>query len=113
MLSLALQRVRQLGFESIRSRLDSEEQTAHLRMKDSNQRMQPDITAEKHGGKHYFEVATREDDPGQTLQKWLLLSRLAELKGGVFRIFVPKGSMRYTQSLMRKGKIRGEVIKLD
>ncbi|HBF19567.1 MAG TPA: hypothetical protein DDW81_05680 [Cryomorphaceae bacterium] len=100
------------GFEDIKARHGDYEEPATLRMMDQEGGFVPDITATKNGGKYYFEIANRNEDARQVVGKWKLMSTLARMKDGDFRIFVPYGSMKYTNEILEKKSIEAEVIKL-
>jgi precorrin-4 methylase len=81
-------------------------------MDDEEKSFIPDITATKNGGKYYFEIANRNEAERDVVGKWKLMSTLARMKNGDFRIFVPYGSMKYTNEILEKKNIEAEVIKL-
>lgn len=109
----AIDYVENLGFENIRARYEGYEEPAGLKMQGEDKSFTPDITAMKNGGKYYFEIADRNEDPVEVVGKWKLMSTLAEMKDGDFRIFVPYGSMKYTNEIITKKNIKAEVIKLS
>ncbi len=100
------------GFEDIKARHEGYDEPAGLRMMDQEKEFIPDITATKNGGKYYFEIANRNEEEMEVVGKWKLMSTLAHMKNGDFRIFVPYGSMKYTNEILAKKKIEAEVIKL-
>ncbi|MGB0177938.1 MAG: hypothetical protein ACPF9D_12285, partial [Owenweeksia sp.] len=101
------------GFEDIKARHDGYSEPATLRMMDAEDKgFIPDITATKNGGKYYFEIANRNEEEKEVVGKWKLMSTLARMKNGDFRIFVPYGSMKYTNEILEKKNIEAEVIKL-
>lgn len=105
--------VENLGFENIRARYEGYEEPASLKMQGKDKSFTPDITAIKNGGKYYFEIADRTENPTEVVGKWKLMSVLAEMKDGDFRIFVPYGSMKYTNEILEGKNIKAEVIKLS
>lgn len=101
-----------LGFENIRARHEDYDDPAQLTMQREKKSFMPDITAMKNGGKYYFEIADRTEDEREVIGKWKLMSTLAEMKNGDFRIFVPYGSMKYTTDILERKGIKAEIIKL-
>lgn len=108
----AVDYVENLGFENVRARYEGYEEPASLRMQGTGKTFTPDITATKNGGKYYFEIADRSESSSDVVGKWKLMATLAEMKGGDFRIFVPYGSMKYTNDILTKKSIKAEIIKL-
>lgn len=108
----AVDYVENLGFENVRARYDGYEEPASLRMQGTGKTFTPDITATKNGGKYYFEIADRGESTSEVVGKWKLMATLAEMKGGDFRIFVPYGSMKYTNDILTNKSIKAEIIKL-
>lgn len=108
----AVNYVKNLAFEDIKARFGDYEEPATLKMKGSDIEFTPDITATKHQGKFYFEIADRTEDPSEVISKWQLLSTLAKMKGGEFKVFVPYGSMKYTNDILKLKDINADVVKL-
>ena len=108
----AVEYVENLGFENIRARYEGYDEPASLRMQSTGKTFTPDITAQKNGGKYYFEIADRGESSSDIVGKWKLMATLAEMKGGDFRIFVPYGSMKYTNDILTNKHIKAEIIKL-
>lgn len=109
----AIDYVQNLGFDEIRARYEGYDEPATLKMQGSDKAFTPDITATKNGAKFYFEIADRTEKETDVVGKWKLLSMLAGMKNGSFRIFVPYGSMKYTNEILAKKDIKAEVIKLN
>ena len=74
--------------------------------------MIPDITGEKWGGKGYFEISKKDVDPSELASKWKVLELLAKMKSGEFQIYVPHGSMQFTQRIIDKYNIQAELVKI-
>lgn len=109
----AVNYVKNLSFEDIKARYEDFDEPATLKMKGSDVEFTPDITATKNGAKYYFEIADRTEDQSHVISKWQLLSTLATMKGGDFKIFVPYGSMKYTNDILKSKDIQAEVVKLS
>lgn len=107
---LALDRA---GFQSFRAELPEYDAPAKLKAVDADSFFVPDITAKgRDGEKGYFEIAQKTENDAQLARKWDLLSRIAQMKRGVFKVLVPSGHMRFTKDLMRKYQLQFEVAKL-
>jgi hypothetical protein len=104
--------VQNRGFENIKARHEDFDQPAGMAMQGSDVVFTPDITAERRGARFYFEIADRTEAKEQVIGKWKLLSTLAKMKGGDFKIFVPYGSMKYATDIIEKKNIDAELIKL-
>jgi hypothetical protein len=101
------------GFQSFRAELPEYDAPSKLKAVDADSFFVPDITAEgRHGEKGYFEIAQKTENEAQLARKWDLLSRIAQMKQGIFKVLVPSGHMRFTQDLMRKYQLQFEVAKL-
>ncbi len=108
----AINYVKNLGFDEIKARFEEYDEPASLKMQNSDIEFTPDITATKYGSKFYFEIADRTEDQKEVISKWQLLSTLAKMKGGEFKVFVPYGSMKYTNDILKSKDITAEVVKL-
>ena len=107
----AVDHVVNLGFEDIRARYEGYDEPGSLRMQSTGKTFTPDITATKNGGKYYFEIADRAESTTEVVGKWKLMAALADMKGGEFRIFVPYGSMKYTNDILENKHIKAQIIK--
>lgn len=108
----AVRKVKRRGYEDICAAVEPYERPTPIVSKNSDLTFVPDITAEKMGGKAYFEIAKRGDDEEQVGSKWKLLSMMAKIKKGDFKIFVPHGSMPFAQRVINKNNIYAELIKI-
>ena len=112
-LNRVLEQVERSGFESIRADYPEMEKPARLVGQTNEDVFIPDVTAvTRTGSKAYFEISRKIDEPRKLVNKWKLLSTLAELKNGVFKIFVPHGAMRFTQELVNRHNIKADLIKI-
>lgn len=116
LLSMAVEMLEQKGFKNIRVDLDEYERPAQLSKKGSEEKIAPDLTARVEGGsKFYFEIVTKEKKKGDeqdVVSKWKLLSTLADMRNGTFYLMVPRGTMRYTNQLIKDYDIQAEVLKM-
>jgi len=108
----AINYVKNLGFDDIKARFEDYEEPTTLKMQNSDVEFTPDITATKYGNKHYFEIADRTEGLTEVVSKWQLLSTLAKMKKGEFKVFVPYGSMKYTNDILLNKEIKADIVKL-
>ncbi len=112
-LNKVLEKIEKSGFESIRADYDELEPPARLVGQSNEDVFIPDATAlTKNGSKAYFEISRKVEEPQKLVNKWKLLATLAELKNGVFKIFVPHGSMRFTKELVNRYNIKADLVKI-
>jgi len=112
-LNKVLENIEKSGFESIRADYMELEKPARLVGQSNEDVFIPDATAlTKNGSKAYFEISRKVDEPQKLVNKWKLLSTLAEIKNGVFKIFVPHGAMRFTKELVNRYNIKADLVKI-
>lgn len=112
-LEQVIKNIEQSGFVEIRADHGTYEPPAKLVSQTKKDIYIPDATAENRiGGKAYFEISRKVKEPQKLVNKWKLLDTLASLKNGVFKIFVPHGSMKFTRELVNKYNINAELIKI-
>lgn len=108
----AIKNVKKGGYEEIKASIDPYQSPKAIVSQSSDLAFVPDLTAQKKGAKAYFEISKRGDDPEQVGSKWRLLSMMANMKKGVFKIFVPYGSMPFTQRVINQYNIKAELVKI-
>jgi hypothetical protein len=112
-LNKVLENIEKSGFESIKADFPEMEKPARLVGQSNEDIFIPDATAlTKTGSKAYFEISRKVDEPQKLVNKWKLLSTLAELKNGVFKIFVPHGAMRFTREIVNRYNIKADLVKI-
>lgn len=114
MLSNAVDLLKSRGFENIRADVDNFERPARLiqKGKDKNE-FTPDLTAKQQDGKFYFEIVRKaKRDKRKLVDKWTLLSTLAQQRNGNLFLLVPHGKLTYTQKILREYHIDAEIIKI-
>jgi hypothetical protein len=107
-----IEKVRKQGFTDIRADIDDYKKPPRLISKSKNIDFIPDVVARKNGTNGYFEISKKEKDTNSLINKWSALSTLAEMKDGLFRIYVPHGHMKFTRQLLTEYEISAEVIRL-
>ncbi|MGB0929609.1 MAG: hypothetical protein ACPGVB_02450 [Chitinophagales bacterium] len=87
----AVEIVRKKGFIDIKANseeLELEQPTGYVQQREDDV-YTPDLTALHLGRKSYFEIALKTTQVRRLVNKWKLLSRLAEVKHGSFFLLVP------------------------
>lgn len=100
------------GYTDVRASIEPYESPKSIVGQGNATEFVPDVTAEKWGGKGYFEIAKKEENPSDLASKWKVLEILAKMKNGDFQIFVPHGSMQFTQRIVQEYNIQAELVKL-
>lgn len=112
-LQRVIENVEKEGYTEIRAAIADREMPAKLISQNNDDIFIPDVTAQsKYGGKAYFEISKKIGETTKLVNKWKLLSTLAEIKNGIFRIFVPHGAMRFTRELVNRYNINAELVKI-
>lgn len=112
-LDRAISQVKNMGYDEIKACHEDYEDPAAFSLKGEDVKFRPDITANKMGGKYYFEIADRTENSRLVRGKWKLLETLAKMKNGELKIFVPRGCMKFTNTLLAETQIQASIIKLS
>ena len=112
-LKKVIENVKKMGYTDIRADIDEFETPPRLISKSNNIEFVPDVVARKNGNKGYFEISKKEKDINELINKWSALSTLADIRNGIFRIYVPHGHMKFTRELLTAHSIQAEVQKLN
>lgn len=99
------------GYSEIRANIEGFEAPSTLSNKESDDKLVPDITAIKRGGRWYIEVVRKDADAEKTVSKWKLLSILGKNKGGGLILIAPAGSFAFAERLSKKHDINAQIIK--
>lgn len=108
----ALAVLKKQGFSEFKADIPDFESPARLKGKSGMYEFAPDITAHKNGLKGYFEISAKTPEVELLVTKWKVLASLARVKDGWFKIFVPRGQMRFTKEVVDKYNIEADIIKL-
>ncbi len=106
--------IRKKGFIDIKANseeLDLEQPTGYVQQREEDV-YTPDLTALHLGRKSYFEIALKTTQVRRLVNKWKLMSRLAEVRHGSFFLLVPRGHVRFTNQLIEDHNIDANLIKL-
>ena len=113
MLSDAVDILKGKGFKNIKADYEDFEKPSKLVKKGSGKELRPDLTAKLHDGKCYFEIVRKaKRDKKEVIDKWTLLSALAQHKNGTFFLLVPHGKLSYTRKILNENNIEAEIIKI-
>lgn len=110
----AVDLIRKKGYIDIKANseeLDLEQPTGYVQQREDDV-YTPDLTALHLGRKSYFEIALKTKQVKRLINKWKLMSRLAEVKHGNFFLLVPRGHVRFTNQLIDEHNIDANLIKL-
>jgi hypothetical protein len=99
------------GYSEVRANIDGWETPSSLSFKNGEEKLVPDITASKRGGKWYIELVRKDGDQEMTVSKWKLLSVLGKAKGGGLVLISPPGSYAFAERLTKKHDIQVQIIK--
>ncbi len=75
-------------------------------------RVVPDISALKRGGRWYIEIVRKDADVEKTVSKWKLLSTLGRSRAGGLILMAPSGQYAFAERLVKKHDIHARIIKL-
>lgn len=106
----AIQWLNKFGFDELKADCEGYEAPAKLRNAASDSYFVPDITAQRDQSKSYFEISLKTDDIANLATKWKLLESMAKLRNGLFKIFAPRGHVRFTREMVEKYSIDAEII---
>lgn len=99
------------GYSDIKANIEGYDSPSGLSNKDNDDKLIPDISAVKRGGRWYIEVVRKDADPEKTVSKWKLLSILGKNKGGGLILIAPAGSFAFAERLTKKHDILVQIIK--
>lgn len=112
-LEMVVEKIENLGFENIKADLPELDAPGKLVNQNNKDVFVPDITADsKSGRRAYFELSNKVKDTQKLVNKWKLLATMASIRDGVFQIFVPHGTMKFTKDLVTRYNISAELVKL-
>ena len=100
------------GYTEIKANIDGFETPSALSNKESEDRVVPDITALKRGGRWYIEVVRKDSEVEKTVSKWKLLSMLGKARNGGLILMAPSGQYAFAERLTKKHDIHCKIIKM-
>lgn len=100
------------GFENIRVDLpDHDRPTAYAGVT-SELSFRPDATARKYDQPVICEISERTNMESELVTKWKLLAQIAKGKNATFRIFMPRGTIKFTEELIDRHQIPAELARM-
>src|SRR5688500_8345906 len=99
------------GYTEVKANIEGFETPSALSSKDSEDRVIPDITALKRGGRWYIEVVKKDAELEKTISKWKLLSTLGRARSGGLILIAPSGQYAFAERLIKKHDIPAQIIK--
>ncbi len=99
------------GYTEIKANIEGYETPTALSGKGNEDRVVPDITALKRGGRWYIEVVRKDGEVEKTVSKWKLLSTLGKSKSGGLILFAPSGHFAFAERLIKKHDIPAQIVK--
>ena len=99
------------GYSEIKANIEGYDTPSGLSNRESDDKLIPDISAVKRGGRWYIEVVRKDADPEKTVSKWKLLSILGKSRGGGLILIDPAGSFAFAERLTKKHDIMVQIIK--
>ena len=94
------------GFENIKADVDGFESPKSYFKKGSDISVTPDITAEKEGRKHIFDISLKSTKPDLLKSKWVFLNTLSAMRSQRFKLITTRGHYKFTNQML-------EAINLD
>lgn len=108
----AVNYLEKIGFENIHTNLEGYDTPKSYYKKDSDVVITPDISAERSGVKHYFEISLKTPETDILKSKWQFLEALTQMRSQEFRIITRRGHMKFTNELLKELNIEKELIRL-
>ena len=99
------------GYTEVKANIEGFETPTALSSRGNDDRVVPDITALKRGGRWYIEVVKKEGELEKIVSKWKLLSTLGRSKSGGLILFAPSGHYAFAERLIKKHDIHAQIVK--
>lgn len=99
------------GYTEVKANIEGYETPTALSGKGNDDRVVPDITALKRGGRWYIEIVRKDAELEKTISKWKLLATLGRSKSGGLILIAPSGQYAFAERLIKKHDIHAQIIK--
>jgi hypothetical protein len=99
------------GYTEVKANIEGFDTPTALSGKGNDDRVVPDITALKRGGRWYIEIVRKDAELEKTISKWKLLSTLGRSKSGGLILIAPSGQYAFAERLIKKHDIHAQIIK--
>lgn len=100
------------GFENIKADIDGYDTPKSYHKKDSEISITPDITADRAGVKHYFEISLKSAEPRLLKSKWKFLDTLTRMRNQRFKIITRRGHYKFTDEMLKDLNLEKNLIKI-
>jgi hypothetical protein len=100
------------SFDKVKANIEGFETPSAISKASGEGAFVPDITGIRKGRKSYFELAIKNGKIKETLNKWKVLSTLADLRNGKFYLLVPKGNYAFVNRMMNRDSLDAQIIKI-
>ena len=100
------------GFENIKADMEGFETPKSYLKKGSEQKITPDIVAERQGIKHYFELSLKSKKPLLLKSKWRFLDVISRMRNQRFKIITTKGHYKFTNEMLDDLNLQKNLIKI-
>ncbi len=97
------------GYTEVKANIDGFDTPSALSNNDD--RVVPDITALKRGGRWYIEIVRKDSEMEKTVSKWKLLSTLGRSRAGGLILIAPSGQYAFAERLTKKHDIPAKIVK--
>ena len=99
------------GYSDVKANIEGYDTPSALSSKENQDRVVPDITANKRGGMWYIEVVRKDSELEKTVSKWKLLSILGSAKSGGLILIAPSGHYAFAERLVKLPDIQAQIVK--
>ena len=99
------------GYTEVKANIEGYDTPTALSAKENDDRVVPDITALRRGGRWYIEVVRKDAEVEKTISKWKLLSTLGKTRSGGLILIAPSGQYAFAERLIKKHDIPAQIIK--
>ena len=100
------------SFDKVKANIDGFETPTSFSRVEGEGAFIPDITGVQNGRKSYFELAIKNSKIKETINKWKLLSTLANLRNGKFYLIVPRGNFAFVNRMMERESLDAQIVKI-
>tara|TARA_R110002072_G_scaffold22615_1_gene79370 strand:+ start:202298 stop:202669 length:372 start_codon:yes stop_codon:yes gene_type:complete len=100
------------GFENIKADIEGFETPKSYLKKGTEEKITPDIVAERQGIKHYFELSLKSKKPLLLKSKWRFLDVISRMRNQRFKIITTKGHYKFTNEMLNDLNLQKNLIKI-
>lgn len=108
----AVQYLEHRDFKNIKADIEGYETPKSYVKSGGEVKITPDITAERAGIKHYFDVSLKSEKPKLLKTKWRFMEVLSRMKKAKFKIITTKGHYSFTNRMLEDLNLQKSMIKI-